>query len=89
MTDFNDRIEGEIKTHEAEMLRKAVITKYGSKSLHERILYMMERYKQDQWNADAMFTKLNETGLAGTDTLQDVKNLFSNQANNYPGNVSA
>jgi 3-deoxy-D-arabino-heptulosonate 7-phosphate (DAHP) synthase class II len=78
MTDFSDRIEGEIKTHEKEMMRKAVILKYGSKSLIERIHYVMSTYKKDHWSEEEMFEKLTELGLNGTDSINDVKDVFSN-----------
>ncbi len=45
MTEFNDRIEGEIKTHEKEMIRRVIIKKYGDKDLIERIQYVMSTYK--------------------------------------------
>ena len=89
MTEFNERIEGEIKTHEAEMLKKAVIAKYGSKSLHERILYIMDRYSKPEWTADEMFAKLTDTGLNGTDSLADIKALFSKPENKFPSSVKA
>ena len=78
MTDFNDRIEGEIITHEKEMLRKAVIAKYGGKDLNERIQYVMTTYEKDHWSEEEMFEKLTELGLNGTDSLKDVKDAFSN-----------
>jgi hypothetical protein len=89
MTDFSDRTEGEIKTHEKEMLRKAVIAKYGSKNLTERIRYAMDRHKQDLWTAEQMFAKLTELGLNGTDGIADVKNLFNNPAHTFPSKVTA
>lgn len=78
MTEFSDRIEGEIKTHEKEMLRKAVILKYGDKDLIERIHYVMSTYEKDHWSEEEMFEKLTELGLNGTDSMNDVKNAFSN-----------
>ncbi len=89
MTEFNERIEGEIKTHEAEMLRKAVIAKYGDKSLVDRVLYIMERYPKGRWSADDMFAKLTETGLNGPDSVNDVKNIFSKPATIFPSEVTA
>ena len=89
MTEFNERIEGEIKTHEAEMLRKAVIAKYGNKSLLERILYIMDRYKQDRWSSEEMYAKLTDTGLNGADSINDVKNLFGNTGYTFPSKVTA
>ena len=88
MTEFNERIEGEIKTHEAEMLKKAVIAKYGPLSLEERIKYIMERYPQPAWSASQMFNKLTETELAGSNTLDDVKAVFSNQSDIFSCKVS-
>jgi len=88
MTEFNERIEGEIKTHEAEMLKKAVIAKYGSKSLNDRILYIMERYNKPSWSASEMFAKLSEAGLAGSDKPDEIKKLFSDPSNKYPSMVT-
>ena len=76
MTEFSDRIEGEIKTHEKEMLKKAVILKYGGKDLIERIQYVISTYKKDHWNEEKMFEKLTELGLIGTDNMNDVKEAF-------------
>ncbi|NUM50893.1 MAG: hypothetical protein HUU48_07225 [Flavobacteriales bacterium] len=78
MTEFDDRIEGEIKTHEKEMMRKAVIQKYGSKDLIERIHYVRSTYEKDHWSEKEMFEKLIELGLNGTDSLNDVKEAFNN-----------
>jgi hypothetical protein len=88
MTEFNERIEGEIKTHEAEMLKKAVIAKYGSKSLNDRILYIMDRYKKPSWSASEMFAKLTETELAGSDSTEDIKKLFDDPSNKFPSAVT-
>ncbi|HLG34210.1 MAG TPA: hypothetical protein VI757_04965 [Bacteroidia bacterium] len=88
MTEFNERIEGEIKTHEKEMLRKAVISKYGGKDLIDRIQYVMSTYKQDSWSADEMFAKLTELGLSGKDSVTDVKNAFNNPAYTFPSKVN-
>jgi len=89
MTELNDRIEGEIKTHEAEMLKKAVIAKYGSKPLPERIAYIMDRYKKDLWTSHEAFTTLAELGLTGSDSEGDVKKLFSDPAQKFPSKVQA
>lgn len=78
MTEFSDRIEGEIKTHEKEMIRKAVILKYGSKNLIERINFVMSTYEKDHWSEEEMFEKLTELGLSGTDSINDVREAFSN-----------
>ena len=78
MTEFNDRIEGEIKTHEKEMIRKAIIKKYGDKDLIERIQYVILTYKKDLWTEEEMFEKLTELGLNGTDSIHDVKNALNN-----------
>lgn len=78
MTEFNDRIEGEIKTHEKEMMRKAVILKYGSKDLIERIHYVISTYEKDHWTEEEMFDKLTELGLIGTDDMNGVKVAFNN-----------
>jgi len=88
MTEFNERIEGEIKTHEAEMLRKAVVAKYGAKSLNERILYIMDRYNKPSWSASEMFAKLTETELAGSNTLDEIKKHFADPSNKYPSAVT-
>ena len=84
MTEFEDRIEGEIKTHEKEMLRKAIIKKYGDKDLIERMQYVMSTYKKDLWTEEEMFEKLTELGLNGTDSIQDVKNALTPLMNNKP-----
>ena len=80
MTELNDRIEGEIKTHEKEMMRKAIIKKYGSKNLIERIQYVMSNYKKDPWTEEEIFAKLSELGLNGTESMLDIKNAFINRA---------
>jgi hypothetical protein len=72
MTQFDDRIEGEIKTHEKEMLRKAVIAKYGEKDLTERINYVLSIYSHEEWPAEKMLSKLKEIGLAEKETQDDV-----------------
>jgi hypothetical protein len=77
VTEFSERIEGEIKTHEKEMMKKAVILKYGSKDLIERIQYVMSTYGKNQWNEEEMFEKLTELGLNGTDCMNDVKEAFN------------
>jgi len=87
MTEFKDRIEGEIKTHEAEMLKKAVIAKYGPMSLKERINYIMERFTQPSWTASQMFAKLSETELAGANKVEDVKEIFEDKTNRFPSEV--
>lgn len=84
MSEFNDRIEGEIKTHEKEMMRKAVIKKYGDKDLIDRIHYVMISYEKDHWSAEEMFEKLSEVGLNGTDSINDIKNEFSNPSFMFP-----
>ena len=76
MTEFNERIEGEIKTHEKEMLRKAIIKKYGDKDLSTRIQYVKSIYSQDSWTADELFAKLTELGLNGKDSVADVEKLL-------------
>lgn len=78
MTDFNDRIEGEIKTHEKEMIRKIIIKKYGDKDLIERIQYVMSTYKKDHWTEEEMFDKLTELELIRTDSIDDVKKMLNN-----------
>lgn len=88
MTEFNERIEGEIKTHEKEMLKKIIINKYGNKTLMERIQYVMSTYKQDSWTAESMFEKLTELGLNGTDNVPDIKNIFNNPDHSFPSRVS-
>ncbi|MGQ0828472.1 MAG: hypothetical protein ACT4ON_08770 [Bacteroidota bacterium] len=77
MTEFSDRIEGEIKTHEKEMMRKAVILKYGNKDLIERINFVMSTYEKDHWTEEEMFEKLTELGLIGTGSMNEVKDAFS------------
>ena len=87
MTEFNERIEGEIKTHEKEMLRKIIIGKYGDKELPERIRYVMENYKKESWTAEEMFAKLTELGLPANNSVTDVKNLFNNPSHTFPAKV--
>lgn len=87
MPEFSDRIEGEIKTHEKEMMRKAVIKKYGDKDLIERIHYVMSTYEKDHWSEEEMFEKLTELGLNGTDSMSDIKNVFSNPSFTFPSKV--
>ena len=91
MTEFNERIEGEIKTHEKEMLRKVVIKKYGDRELPERIRYVMETYPKESqpagqagWTADEMFAKLTELGLNGNNSVADVKNIFNDTSHSFP-----
>lgn len=88
MTEFNERLEGEIKSHEKEMLKKIVINKYGDKPLTERIQYVMSTYPKDSWSEEEMFAKLSELGLNGTDSMTDVKNIFNNPANTFPSKVN-
>ncbi len=78
MVEFSDRIEGEIKTHEKEMIRKAIIKKYGDKDLTERIQYVTSIYKKDLWTEEEMLEKLTELGLKGTDSIEDIKNVLKN-----------
>ena len=78
MVEFNDRIEGEIKTHENEMIKKAIIKKYGDKNLIERIQYVTSIYKKDLWSEQEMFDKLTELGLKGKDSIDDVRNALKN-----------
>lgn len=59
-------------------MRKAVILKYGSKDLIERIHYVKSTYEKDHWSEEEMFEKLTELGLNGTDSLNDVKEAFNN-----------
>ena len=87
MTEFSDRIEGEIKTHEKEMMRKAIIKKYGDKDLIERIHYVISTFEKDHWSAEEIFEKLTELGLNGTDSIDDVKNTFSNPSFQFPSKV--
>lgn len=87
MTDFNDRIEGEIKTHEKEMLQKAIIKKYGDKNLLERIHYIMSTFEKDHWSEEEVLEKLTEFGLNGTDGINDIKNAFGDPAFMYPSKV--
>jgi len=89
MTEFNERIEGEIKSHEKEMLKKIVINKYGDKPLIERIQYVMSTYTKDNWSEEEMFAKLSEVGLNGTDSMTDVKNIFNNPAHTFPSTVNS
>lgn len=89
MTEFNDRIEGEIKTHEKEMLKKIIINKYGDKPLVERIQYVMTNYKKDSWTMEEMFIKLTDLGLNGADSITDIKNAFNNPANTFPSSFIA
>lgn len=87
MTEFNERIEGEIKTHEKEMMRKAVIKKYGDKDLIDRIHYVMSTYEKYHWTGEEVFEKLTEIGLNGADSVTDVKNEFSNPSFRFPSKV--
>lgn len=80
MTEFNDRIEGEIKSHEKEIMRKAVILKYGGKDLIERINYVMSTYEKNHWYEEEMFEKLTELGLNGTNSVNDVKDVLNHSA---------
>jgi hypothetical protein len=88
MTEFDERLEGEMKTHEKEMLKKVIVQKYGSKDLTERILYIMTTYPKDSWSANEMYAKLSEVGIHGTDSVDDVKNLFNGPENVFPSKVS-
>lgn len=88
MTEFNERLEGEIKSHEKEMLRKIIISKYGDKPLAERIQYVMVNYAKDSWTDEEMFAKLSDLGLNGNDSVTDVKNIFNNPAHTFPSKVN-
>jgi len=87
MTEFDDRIEGEIKSHEKEMMRKAVIKKYGDKALIERIHYVMSTYEKDHWTEEEMLEKLTELGLNGADNTNDIKNAFGDPSFMFPSKV--
>lgn len=87
MTDFHERIEGEIKTHEKEMMRKAIIKKYGDKDLIQRIYYVMSTYEKAHWSKEEMFDKLTELGLNGTNSVDDVQNEFNNPSFMFPSKV--
>ena len=90
MTEFDERLEGEMKTHEKEMLKKIVIKKYGDKPLHERITYVMKTYPKESWTADEMFATLTELGLNDNMSLPDVQYLFRDpSSHSFPGNISA
>jgi hypothetical protein len=78
MTEFDERLEGEMKSHEKEMLKKVVIKKYGDKGLSERINYIKTTYPHDTWTAEEMFAKLSEYGLAGSNTIDDVRRALNN-----------
>lgn len=80
MTQFSDRIEGEIKSHEKEMIRKAIIKKYGDKDLTERIHFVMSTYEKDHWSEEEMLEKLTELGLKGTESINEIKNIFSDSS---------
>jgi hypothetical protein len=88
MTEFNERIEGEIKSQEKEMLRKIIINKYHDKSLAERIQYVMSNYAKDSWTDEEMFAKLTELGLNGNDSMADIKNIFNDPALTFPSKVN-
>jgi hypothetical protein len=88
MTEFDERLEGEMKSHEKEMLKKVIMKKYGDKELSERINYIMTTYPHDSWTAEEMFAKLTEYGLEGKNTVDDVRNLFKNSADKFPSKVS-
>lgn len=83
MTEFDERLEGEMKTHEKEMLRKIVINKYGDKPLPERIEYVMKTYPKDTWTAEEMFARLTELGLNANISLPDIKYLFTNSPHSF------
>lgn len=87
MTQFDDRLEGEMKTHEAEMLHKAIIKKYGGLPLKDRIIYVMSIYHHESWGAADMYAKLKELDLIGEDSVQLIQNLFSDSSNGFPVNV--
>jgi hypothetical protein len=87
MTEFDERLEGEMKSHEGEMLKKVVVAKYGSKPLAERIVYVMNTYNHSSWTAEEMFSKLTELGLEGNNREADVSNLFKDSAMQFPSVV--
>ncbi len=76
MIDLNDRIEGEIKTHEKEEIRKARIRKYGNKPLLERVKFMASIYTGGSWTADEILQKLTSLDLLGTDTVESITFLL-------------
>ena len=73
MTEFDERLEGEMKSHEHEMLHKIVIQKYGKKDLSERVAYVKSRFPKDSWTAEEMLAKLTELGLNANANLEEVK----------------
>jgi hypothetical protein len=76
MTEFDERLEGEMKSHEGEMLHKIIIKKYGDKPLGERIQYLKSTYKHDSWTPEQMLAKLAELGIEGNATADEVKALI-------------
>jgi hypothetical protein len=87
MTEFNERLEGEMKSHENEMLHKIVIRKYGNKPLAERIQYVMATYRQESWSAAELYNKMQELELIGKDTLDDIEKTLRNPGNTFPSAI--
>ena len=73
MTEFDERLEGEMKSHEKEMLHKVVIQKYGNKELSERITYVKSTFPRYSWSAEEMLAKLTELELDANANLEEVK----------------
>jgi uncharacterized protein YlxP (DUF503 family) len=77
MTEFDERLEGEMKSHEAEMLHKIIIKKYGDKDLSERIQYVISTFNKDRWTAEEVLAKLTELGIEGNATVEEVKKYLA------------
>ncbi len=73
MTEFDERLEGEMKSHEKEMLRKVLASKYGNKELSERIQYIKTTFPRTSWTAEEMYDSLADHGLEGKSTIEDVR----------------
>ena len=88
MTEFNKRLEGEIKTHEKEMLKKVVTKKYGDKPLHDRVIYVMKTYPKESWTAEEMYDKLSKLQIHENISIADIKYHFTSTGYAFPAKIT-
>lgn len=61
----SDRVEAEIKLHEKEMMKKAMLKKLADAPLKERIKFIVEHSEEkEKWKVEEMINELNHDGLS-------------------------
>lgn len=82
----SDRVEAEIKLHEKEMMKKAMLKKLANAPLKERIKFIIEHEEKEKWKVEDMISELNHDGLSeGVDEAEVEKILKED----YPGKFLA